>query len=97
MRVSHKLVRFARKSPHQLLRDLISFARKSPHERAFIIRRYLGNWDWRVPHLRNDRTAYVIGLFGSGRGYINELMLKNLGKGRNILGKRSASMQVRHL
>jgi hypothetical protein len=40
----------------------------------------LGDWDWRVHHLGNDRTAYVIGLFGTGRGYINELMLKNLGK-----------------
>ena len=80
MPVSHKLVRFARKSPHQLFHDLIRFARKSRHERAATVRRYLGNWDWRIPHLGNDRTAYVIGLFGSGRGYINELMLKNLGK-----------------
>jgi hypothetical protein len=27
----------------------------------------------------NDKTAYVIGLFGSGRWYINELMLQNIG------------------
>lgn len=80
MRISHKLIRFARKSPRDLLHDLLKFARKSPHERAFITRRYLGNWDWRIPHLGNDRTAYVIGLFGSGRNYINGLMLKNLGK-----------------
>jgi hypothetical protein len=80
MRVSHKLIRFARKSPRQLLHDVIRFARKSPHERAFIVHRYLGYWDQRVPRLGNDRTAYVIGLFGGGRNYINELMLKNLGK-----------------
>jgi hypothetical protein len=30
--------------------------------------------------LGNDRTAYVIGLFGSGRTYINELMLHNIGE-----------------
>jgi hypothetical protein len=28
----------------------------------------------------NDRTAYVIGLFGSGRHYINEVMLQNIGE-----------------
>ena len=33
-----------------------------------------------VPHLGNDRTAYVIGLFGTGRSYINELMLQNIGE-----------------
>ena len=33
-----------------------------------------------VPHLGNDRTAYIIGLFGTGRWYINELMLQNIGE-----------------
>jgi hypothetical protein len=28
----------------------------------------------------NDRTAYVIGLFGTGRRYINELILENIGE-----------------
>jgi hypothetical protein len=30
--------------------------------------------------LGGDRTAYVIGLFGSGRHYINETMLRNIGR-----------------
>ena len=30
--------------------------------------------------LGNDRTAYLIGLFGTGRRYINELMLQNIGE-----------------
>jgi type II secretory pathway component PulJ len=30
--------------------------------------------------LRNDRTAYVIGLFGTGRLYINALILQNIGE-----------------
>jgi hypothetical protein len=30
--------------------------------------------------LGNDKTAYVIGLFGTGRRYINELMLQNIGE-----------------
>ena len=29
---------------------------------------------------RNDKTAYIIGLFGTGRRYINELMLQNIGE-----------------
>jgi hypothetical protein len=80
MRVDHKLVRLARKSPHQLLTDLVRFVRRPPYERAFIARRFLGTWDWRIPHLGNDRTTYIIGLFGSGRGYVNTLVLKHLGK-----------------
>ncbi len=27
-----------------------------------------------------DRTLYIVGLFGTGRGYINELMLQNIGE-----------------
>jgi hypothetical protein len=64
----------------QILQKLIRFPQKSPGERAAVVRRYLGDWDWRVPHLGNDRTTYVVGLFGTGRGYINELMMKHLGK-----------------
>jgi hypothetical protein len=30
--------------------------------------------------LGRDRTAYVIGLFGTGRRYINEIMLQNIGE-----------------
>src|ERR1700722_18366723 len=33
-----------------------------------------------VPHLGNDKTAYFIGLFGSGRTYVNELLLQNIGE-----------------
>jgi len=67
-------------SQMQIFRKLIEFARKSPYERAKTARFYLGDWDWRIPHQGNDRTVYVIGLFGTGRDYINELILKNIGK-----------------
>jgi hypothetical protein len=30
--------------------------------------------------LGSDRTAYIIGLFGTGRRYINELMIENIGE-----------------
>jgi hypothetical protein len=80
MRVSHKLAKFTRESPRQLARDLVRFAQKSRYERALTVRRYLGNWDRKIPHLGNDRTTYVIGLFGTGRGYVSELILRHLGK-----------------
>jgi hypothetical protein len=44
------------------------------------LRSHLEDRGWKVPRIGNDRTAYVIGLFGSGRWYINELMLQNIGK-----------------
>ena len=30
-------------------------------------------------NLGNDRTAYVIGLFGTGRWYVMELIVNNIG------------------
>ncbi len=30
--------------------------------------------------LGNDRTAYILGLFGTGRMYVNELLLQNIGE-----------------
>jgi hypothetical protein len=35
---------------------------------------------WYVPHLGNDRTIYVIGLFGTGRWYTNDLITQNIGE-----------------
>jgi hypothetical protein len=35
---------------------------------------------WKVPHQGNDRTAYIIGLFGSGRWYLNELIVVHFGR-----------------
>ena len=64
--------------------SLIRFARKSPREQAQVVRmkvrRLLLNLGWRIPHVGNDRTTYVIGLFGSGRWYINELLLRYIGE-----------------
>jgi hypothetical protein len=35
---------------------------------------------WKAPRFGNDRTAYLIGLFGTGRWYVYTLMRQNLGK-----------------
>ncbi len=44
------------------------------------VRYHLLERGWNVPRLGNDRTAYIIGLFGTGRWYINELILQNIGE-----------------
>lgn len=38
------------------------------------------DWYWKVFSPGNDRTAYLIGLFGTGRLYINDLMMQQTGR-----------------
>jgi hypothetical protein len=66
----------------QVLHRLIRFARKSPREQLQVVRYHLEetDWYWKVHKPGNDRTVYVIGLFGTGRSYINELMQQNIGE-----------------
>jgi hypothetical protein len=68
----------------QVLQKFIRFARKSPREQLQAARAtvlyHLIERGWIVPHLGHDRTAYVIGLFGTGRWYINGLILQNIGE-----------------
>jgi hypothetical protein len=64
----------------RVLRKLIRFARKSPREKSALVHRQLVDWGWVVPRRGNDRTAYVIGLFGTGRWYVNGLILQNIGE-----------------
>jgi hypothetical protein len=64
----------------QVVQKLVRFARKSPREKLATVRHRFVDWGWIVPHLGNDRTTYVIGLFGTGRWYINGLILQNIGE-----------------
>jgi hypothetical protein len=68
----------------QVLQKLIRFARKSPRAQLQLVGAkldyHLVEKGWKVPRLGKDRTAYVIGLYGSGRHYINELLLQNIGE-----------------
>ena len=72
MPILHRLIRFARKSPREQLRAVRAKARYHLLVRG-----------WKIPHAGNDRTAYVIGLFGTGRSYINELLVHNIGERAN--------------
>jgi hypothetical protein len=62
------------------LQKLARFVRKSPREQFARVQRQLVNWGWYVPHLGNDRTAYVLGLYGNGRLYINSIIQENIGE-----------------
>ncbi len=68
-----------------LLQKLIRFARKSPREQFARVQSRLVDWGFIVPRVGNDRTAYFIGLFGTGRVYLNELILENIGERANYL------------
>jgi hypothetical protein len=78
--------KFARQSPRERLGNVLSalarFARQSPRDKFRTVRCILGetDWYWKVHSPQNDRTAYVIGLFGTGRKYINELMELHIGE-----------------
>jgi hypothetical protein len=66
----------------QVLQRLIRFARKplANNWRGVRYRLEEMDWYWKIHKSGNDRTTYVIGLFGTGRLYINELMLQNIGE-----------------
>jgi len=70
----------------QLVQRFLRFARRTPSQQLRIIRakfRYrLLTRLRKIPHVGKDRTAYVIGLFGTGRSYINELLIHNIGERR---------------
>ena len=68
--------------PMQALQRLITFARRTPREQLESVRYHLEelDWYWKIHKPENQRTTYVISLFGGGRLYINELMLQNIGE-----------------
>jgi hypothetical protein len=43
---------------------------------------------WAVPRMGNDKTAYVVGLYGTGRWYIHALMRQNFGKRAKYIRQR---------
>lgn len=43
---------------------------------------------WAVPRMGNDKTAYVLGLYGSGRWYIHGLMRGNFGQRAKYIRQR---------
>ena len=61
---------------------LVRFSRKPTRE---IVRRILSplpelDWYWKIHSPGNDRTTYIIGLFGTGRLYLNQLVQLHIGE-----------------
>jgi hypothetical protein len=69
MKIGQRFRRLANKSP----RELVQAVRASARYRAMV-------WRLRIPRIGNNRTGYVLGLFGTGRWYINEQILQNIGE-----------------
>ena len=67
-----------------IIRRLSRFVTRPPREQLRVARAKIDyqliERGWKVPHLGNDKTIYILGLFGSGRHYINELMLQSIGE-----------------
>jgi len=69
----------------QFRERLHRFARKPAREKLRIVYRKLSSklpesdWYWKVHSPGSDRTTYIIGLFGTGRHYLNELMERHTG------------------
>src|ERR1700677_476752 len=50
----------------------------------------LYDWGLRpIPHQGHDRTAYIMGLSGTGRWYINEMMRQNIGRKGELFSGRA--------
>ena len=75
-----RLKRFARRTP----RENLWVAKKIGLQRLEVVRaglrHLLAARGWEIEHHGCDRTVYVIGLFGSGRQYINRLITAHLGR-----------------
>ena len=80
----NKFIRFVQKSPREQWQIACHFGRLvtllTTWPPAFFAPTGSIDWGWVVPRLRNDRTTYIIGLFGSGRSYINNLITENIGE-----------------
>ena len=81
----------------QALQQLVRIQRRGTQEVRRRVFSALGEMDsyWKIHSPGNDKTGYVIGLFGSGRGYIIGLI-------RNLVGRRAKyftwrTMRVRQI
>jgi hypothetical protein len=77
MQIIQKLVKFARKSPREKLHTVHWCLKQLWRVRYHVVHT---DWYWKVHRPGNDRTIYVIGLFGTGRWYISDMMLLNIGE-----------------
>jgi hypothetical protein len=65
----------------QVLQRLVKFARKPTREKLQSVQHHLSeaDWYWKIHSPGGDKTAYIIGLFGTGRWYVTELVRQHIG------------------
>jgi hypothetical protein len=69
-----------------VLHRFLQFARRPTREKLQIVHRKVSStlpemeWYWKVHSPGNHRTTYIIGLFGTGRLYLNHLMQQHIGE-----------------
>lgn len=66
----------------QALQKLGRFVRKSPRKQWWSILSNLGetDWYWRIHSPGRHKTTYLVGLYGTGRYYFDELMWEHFGE-----------------
>jgi hypothetical protein len=66
----------------QVIDRLVKFARKPTREKLRSLQYHLSerDWYWKIHSPGGDKTAYVIGLFGTGRWYVTELVRQHIGE-----------------
>ncbi len=65
-----------------MLRRLVKFVRKSTPEKLQSVQYHLSATDryWKLHRPGRDKTVYIIGLFGTGRWYVTELIRQHIGQ-----------------
>jgi hypothetical protein len=83
----------------QIVQIFRRLARKSPREIVRKATSVLGekDWYWKVRSPGNERTAYVIGLYGSGRDYLGELLQRHLGARAKYFRSVSGDIRMRRI
>ena len=96
--------------PTEFRRFIRRCARRTPFENLWVakvsvqkqlqvvraeLRHLLAAGGWKIAREGCDRTAYVIGLYGSGRTYIDALIMSHLGKGANTSPRASVATRLR--
>jgi len=66
----------------QVVQRLVKFACKPNREKLQSVLYHLSesDWYWKIHSPGGDRTVYIIGLFGTGRWYVTELVRQHIGE-----------------
>jgi hypothetical protein len=76
----HRVGKFALRSPREQFWAARRVALQKLQVARATLHHYLVRLGWDAAHPGRDRTVYIIGLFGTGRWYVNALILQHIGK-----------------